>query len=78
MAGTNKRAASWAAQKRRRIGWRTVIISGCADLKECKAIRRDALHERVLAYREVGRELPVGNALIKQLLAEMDLVSKGI
>ena len=34
----------------------------------------DALHEMVLAYRELGREVPVGNALLEQLPAEMDLV----
>jgi hypothetical protein len=28
---------------------------------------RDALNEMVLAYRQLGKEIPVGNAVIEQL-----------
>ena len=51
------------------IEWPEVVTEG-ADLEECRAMLRDALHEMVLAYRELGRELPVGNALLEQLPAE--------
>ena len=57
------------------IEWPEVVTEG-ADLEECRAMLRDALHEMVLAYRELGRELPAGNALLEQLPVEMDLVGK--
>jgi hypothetical protein len=37
---------------------------------------RDALKEMVLAYRQVGKELPLGNALIEQVPIEIDHVSQ--
>ena len=51
------------------IEWPEVVTEG-ADLEECRAILPNALHEMVLAYRELGRELPVGNALLEQLPVE--------
>jgi hypothetical protein len=37
---------------------------------------RDALREMVLAYQDLGREIPVGNALLEQLPVELELVRK--
>lgn len=48
------------------IEWPEVVTEG-ADLEECRAMLRDVLHEMVLAYRELSREIPVGNALLEQL-----------
>ena len=55
------------------IEWPEVVTEG-AEREKCRAMFRDALHEMVLAYRELGREVPVGNALLEQLPVEMDLV----
>ena len=57
------------------IEWPEVVTEG-TDLEECRAMLRDALQEMVLAYRDLGREVPVGNALLEQLPVQMDLVGK--
>ena len=55
------------------VEWPEVITEG-KDLEECRAMLRDALHEMVLAYRELGKEIPSGNALLEQLPVELDHV----
>jgi len=55
------------------VEWPEVVTEG-ADLEDCRAMLRDALHEMVLAYRELGKEIPSGNALIEQLPVELDHV----
>ena len=57
------------------IEWPEVVTEG-RDLEECRAMLRDALKEMVLAYRELGREVPVGNALIEQLPVEVEHVGQ--
>lgn len=57
------------------VEWPEVVTEG-ADLDECRAMLRDALREMVLAYRDLGREIPSHNALIEQLPVEIDLVSE--
>jgi hypothetical protein len=37
---------------------------------------RDALNEMILAYNELGKEIPLGNALIEQLPVEVDHVGQ--
>jgi len=37
---------------------------------------RDALHEMVLAYTQLGKEVPPGNALIEQLPVEVEHVGQ--
>jgi hypothetical protein len=37
---------------------------------------RDALKEMRLAYKELGKEIPLGNALIEQLPIEVEHVSQ--
>ena len=39
------------------VGWPEVLTEG-ADLDECRAMLRDALREMVLAYRDLGKEIP--------------------
>ncbi|MDY6954338.1 MAG: type II toxin-antitoxin system HicB family antitoxin, partial [Thermodesulfobacteriota bacterium] len=41
------------------------------DLEECRSMLRDALNEMVLAYQQMGKEIPPGNALIEQLPIEV-------
>ena len=37
---------------------------------------RDALKEMLLAYKELGKEIPLGNALIEQLPIEVEHVDQ--
>ena len=46
------------------------------DLEDCRAMLRDALNEMILAYKELGKEVPLGNALIEQLPVEVEHVSQ--
>jgi predicted RNase H-like HicB family nuclease len=55
------------------IEWPEVVTEG-KDLEECRAMLRDALREMVLAYTQLGREIPAGNALIEQLAVEVERV----
>jgi predicted RNase H-like HicB family nuclease len=57
------------------IEWPEVVTEG-KDLDECRAMLRDALSEMVLAYLEIGREIPTGNALIEQLPVEVQHVGQ--
>ena len=51
------------------VDWPEVITEG-KNLEECRTMLKDALHEIVLAYKEVGKNIPLGNALIEQLCGE--------
>ena len=57
------------------IEWPEVVTEG-KDLEECRLMLRDALHEMVLAYKNLGKKIPVGNALIEQLPVEVEHVSQ--
>ena len=48
--------------------WPEVVTEG-VTIEECRAMLRDALHEMVLAYRQLGREVPVGNDLFEPRLS---------
>ena len=47
------------------IEWPEIVTEG-KDLEECREMLRDALNEMILAYRQLEKEIPVGNALIEQ------------
>jgi len=51
------------------VEWPEVVTEG-RDIEECRAMLRDALLEMVAAYKELGKEIPPGNALIEQLAVE--------
>lgn len=55
------------------VEWPEVVTEG-KNLDDCRNMLRDALYEMVLAYRELGKEIPAGNALIEQLPVELDHV----
>jgi len=57
------------------VEWPEVVTEG-KDLEDCRAMLRDALNEVVLAYRQLGKEIPLGNALIEQLPIEVQGVSQ--
>jgi predicted RNase H-like HicB family nuclease len=57
------------------VEWPEVLTEG-RDLDECRAMLRDALQEMFAAYVQLGKEIPVGNALIEQLPIEMKHVGQ--
>jgi predicted RNase H-like HicB family nuclease len=57
------------------VEWPEVVTEG-ADLEECRVMLRDALNEMLVAYRELGKEIPTGNALLEQMSVELDRVGK--
>ena len=57
------------------VEWPEVITEG-KNLEDCRAMLRDALNEMLLAYKELGKEVPLGNALIEQLPVEIEHVGQ--
>lgn len=57
------------------VEWPEVVTEG-EDLEDCRSMLRDALNEMVLAYNELGKEIPLGNALIEQLPIEVEHVGQ--
>ena len=55
------------------VEWPEVVTEG-KDLEDCRAMLRDALNQMILAYKELGKEIPLGNALIEQLPVEVEHV----
>jgi predicted RNase H-like HicB family nuclease len=57
------------------VEWPEIVTEG-TNLEDCRTMLRDALKEMLLAYKELGREIPLGNALIEQLPIEVEHVSQ--
>ena len=57
------------------VEWPEVVTEG-KDLEDCRAMLRDALNEMMIAYKELGKEVPLGNALIEQLPVEVEHVGQ--
>ena len=57
------------------VEWPEVLTEG-KDLEDCRSMLRDALNEMVLAFNELGKEIPLGNALIEQLPVEVEHVGQ--
>jgi predicted RNase H-like HicB family nuclease len=57
------------------VEWPEVVTEG-KDLEECRVMLRDALNEMILAYKNLGKEIPLGNALIEQLSVEVKRVDQ--
>jgi len=54
------------------VEWPEVVTEG-ATLEECRELLQDALKEMVAAYRQEGREIPLGGALLEQVAVEPSL-----
>jgi len=52
------------------VEWPEVITEG-KTIEECRELLKDALNEMMLAYKEQGKEIPVGGALIEQIPIEI-------
>jgi predicted RNase H-like HicB family nuclease len=57
------------------VEWPEVVTEG-GDIEECRAMLRDALREMILAYQELGKEIPVGNDLFEQVSVELGNVGQ--
>jgi predicted RNase H-like HicB family nuclease len=57
------------------VEWPEVVTEG-KDIEDCRSMLRDALNEMILAYNELGKEMPLGNALIEQLPVEVGHVGQ--
>ena len=57
------------------VEWPEVVTEG-KDLEDCRSMLRDALNEMILAYNELGKEIPLGNALIEQIPVEVEHVGQ--
>ncbi|EFI32872.1 protein of unknown function UPF0150 [Desulfonatronospira thiodismutans ASO3-1] len=57
------------------VEWPEVVTEG-KDIEECRVMLRDALNEMMLAYQQLGKEFPPGNALIEQLPVEIKNVGQ--
>ena len=53
----------------RLVEWPEVITEG-KTIEECREMLRDALREMMLAYKQQGREIPLGGDLLEQMLIE--------
>lgn len=55
------------------IEWPEVVTEG-GDIEECRSMLRDALREMLLAYQQLGKEIPLGNDLFEQVSVELENV----
>ena len=51
------------------VEWPEVITEG-KTLEECREMLKDALKEMLLAYKQQGREIPLGGGLLEQIQIE--------
>lgn len=52
------------------VEWPEVVTEG-KTLEECRELLKDALQEMITAYREQGKEIPHGGALLEQVPIEI-------
>ncbi len=52
------------------VEWPEVITEG-KTLEECRELLKDALAEMILAYKQQGREIPIGGGLLEQMPIEV-------
>lgn len=52
------------------VEWTEVITEG-NTLEECREMLKDALHQMMTAYRQQGKEIPLGGALLEQVPIEI-------
>jgi predicted RNase H-like HicB family nuclease len=53
------------------VEWPEVITEG-KTLEECRRLLQDALAETIAAHRQLGKEIPLGRALLEQIPVELD------
>ncbi len=55
------------------IEWPEVITEGI-NIEECRFMLQDALHEMVLAYRTIGKTIPIENIIVEPIAVELEYV----
>ncbi len=53
------------------IEWPEIVTEG-STLEDCRESLKDALHEMILAYKQLGHELPAGSSLFEPVTVEID------
>ena len=51
------------------VEWPEVVTEG-KTIEECRDLLRDALQEMMAAYKQQGKEIPLGGGLLEQVLIE--------
>ena len=51
------------------VEWPEVITEG-KTINECRELLKDAVGEMIPAYKQQGREIPLGGGLLEQVLIE--------
>lgn len=46
------------------------VVTEAKTIEECRELLRDALHEMILAYKQQGKEIPLGGDLLEQVPVE--------
>ena len=57
------------------VEWPEVVTEG-KDIEDCRSMLKDALHQMVLAYTELGKSIPQGSVLYEQLPLDFKDVRK--
>ena len=57
------------------VEWPEIITEG-KDIEDCRFMLRDALNEMILAYEEMGKDLPQSGGLLEQLTVNVNHVSQ--
>jgi predicted RNase H-like HicB family nuclease len=57
------------------VEWPEVVTEG-KDIEDCRSMLKDALHQMVLAYSELGKPIPHGSILYEQLPIDLEDVRK--
>lgn len=52
------------------VEWPEVVTEG-KTIEECREMLRDALREMVAAYKQQGRDIPLGGDLLEQVPVEV-------
>ena len=50
---------------------RPEVLTEGRNLEECRDMLKDALREMILAYRQQGKEIPMGQGLLEQIPVEV-------
>jgi len=55
------------------IEWPEVVTEG-TDIEKCRAMLKDAANEMILAYRQIGKEVPSASTLVEEFPVTVDHV----
>lgn len=57
------------------VEWPEVVTEG-ENIEVCRAMLKDALHQMILAYGELGKPIPQGSPLYEQLTVDLENIRK--